>query len=387
MRHEIHEFLQLFESTGDGVWAVDADQRIILWNEAAAELLGYTAEEAVGHFCYELLAGRDLGSRPVCRARCAISECGGRGRPIRSFNLRVRDSEGHTSWIDVSGVVVPDESAKDTYGALVHLFRLIDDGATFVPPLRIRLLGPVVVQQADGSLVAGGFRRRARVRALFCMLALHRGQAVHRDVLLASLWPEMARKAALHNLNTTVYHLRHRLEPTLERGPDSLYIQRRGDLYLLAGGRSHWLDVDAFENKLAAARREDNLGRAERLYRQAIALYRGKFLADLDAYQLDCWSERECYRQLYLDALEGLGAIVQAQKRDDEAIELYRKVLAEDSCREAATQKLMRLALQQGDRTRALSQYARLEENLERELDVEPSEKTRQLQQEARSED
>jgi PAS domain S-box-containing protein len=366
---------------------VDADQRIVLWNKAAEEFLGYSAEEARGQFCYELLAGRDLGGRLVCRARCAINDCARRGRPIRSFNLWVQRCDGRTAWIDVSGILVRDELAEDSFGALVHLFRLIDDAATSVPPLRIRLLGPVVVQQADGSPVGKGFRKRAKVRALFTILALHRGQAVQRGVLLAALWPDLVREAALHNLNTTVYHLRHSLEPRLKRGPDSIYIQRRGDLYLLAGGRTHWLDVEAFENKLAAARRVGGPDHSERLYRQAIALYRGIFLADLDAYQLDFWTERERYRQLYLDALEGLGDILLAQNRDDEAIELYRKVLAEDPCRESSARQLMRLALQHGERTKALSHYARLEENLEHELDVGPSQETRRLHQEARSQD
>lgn len=125
------------------------------------------------------------------------------------------------------------------------------------------------------------------MRALFAILALHRGQAVRRDVLLSILWPDMGRKAALHNLNTTIYHLRHILEPALARGPDSTYIQIRGDCYLLIGDWTHWLDVDAFERKLAAARRVGSPDRAENLYRQAIALYRGDFVADLDAYQLD----------------------------------------------------------------------------------------------------
>jgi PAS domain S-box-containing protein len=381
------DILQIFQNTGDGVWAVDADQRIILWNEVAEAWLGYSASEALGRFCYELLAGRDLGGRPVCRARCAICEMARRDRPIRSFNLRVQCGDDQTAWIDVSGIVVPTKAPGVGYGALVHLFRMVEDAGNCIPPLRIRLLGPVVVQQPDGSSVGGGFLRRAKVRALLSLLALYRGQPVHRDVLLAILWPDMEHKAALHNLNTTVYHLRHSLEPALEHGPDSTYIQRRGNLYLLAGGRSHWLDVDAFENKLAAARRVDNPDHSEHLYRQAIALYRGKFLADLDAYQLDCWAERVRYRQLHLDALEGLGDLLLAQDRGDESIELYRKVLAEDPCREAAARKLMRLALRKGERSKVLSQYARLEETLQRELDVEPTEETRQLRQEARSED
>ncbi|MGD2205468.1 MAG: BTAD domain-containing putative transcriptional regulator [Anaerolineae bacterium] len=383
----MREFLSLFGSTGDGAWAVDADQRIILWNKAAEELLGYTAEEALGQFCYELLAGRDLGGQPVCRAQCAIDQWARDGRPIRAFHRRVRCGDGQMAWIDVSGLVVPDESRDEGYGALVHLFRLVEDAGTSVPPLRIRLLGPVVVQRADGSPVGGAFRRRAKVRTLFALLVLHRGQAIRRERLLATLWPDKTRQAALHNLHTTVYHVRHSLEPDLEQGPESAYIQIRGNRYRLVGGRSHWLDVDVFENKLAAVDGVDSPGRAERLYRQAIALYRGDFLADLDVYQLDCWTERARYRQLYLDGLQGLGDLLQAQNRDEEAIELYRKVLAEEPCREVAARELMRLALQDGERSKALSQYARLEENLERELDVEPTPQTRRLQQEARAQD
>jgi DNA-binding SARP family transcriptional activator len=196
----------------------------------------------------------------------------------------------------------------------------------------------------------------------------------------------MEREAALHNLNTTVYHLRHSLEPTLKRGRDSAYVQRRGDRYLLAGGGIHWLDVDAFENKLAAANRVDSPSRSEGLYRQAIALYRGQFLADLDGYRLDCWTERERYRQLYLDALQGLGDMLSEQDRNDEAMDLYRKVVVEDPCREAAARELMRLALQQGNRSVALSRYERLQEALDRYLDVEPSRKTCRLYQKAKSE-
>ncbi len=379
--------LRPFEKAGDGVWAVDADQRIILWNEAAEELLGHTAKESINQYCYELLAGRDPGCRPICRAHCVVSERAQRGKPIRAFSLQVQCADGRIAWIDVSVIVIPAAlgSAK-TYAALVHIFRLIDYANTSVPPLRIRLLGRVMVRRANGQPVGGAFQQRAKVRALFAYLALYRGQFARRDRILAIFWPHMGRKAALHNLNTTIYHLRHSLEPDLERGPDSAYIQARGDCYLLAGGRAHWLDVDAFENKLAAAGRVASPSRSERLYRQAIALYRGDFLADLDAYRLDCEAERERYRQLYVNALQELGDILLEQSREDEATDMYRKVLAADPCHEAAARKLMRLALQHGERTRALSQYARLEENLERELDVEPSQETRQLRQKARSE-
>lgn len=113
MTNKTSDFLQLFRDTGDGAWAVDAEQRIILWNEAAEESLGYAAEEALGQFCYELLSRRDLGGRPVCRARCAISECARRGEPISTFNLRMQCRDPQSAWIDVSGILVPERSAED----------------------------------------------------------------------------------------------------------------------------------------------------------------------------------------------------------------------------------------------------------------------------------
>ena len=41
MTHKTSEFLQILQRTADCVWAVDADQRVVLWNEAAEEFLGY----------------------------------------------------------------------------------------------------------------------------------------------------------------------------------------------------------------------------------------------------------------------------------------------------------------------------------------------------------
>jgi PAS domain S-box-containing protein len=374
---------RIFDNTGDGVWAVDGNQRVIYWNEAAQRLLGYTEREALGQRCYELLEGRDLGDQPICHARCIKTEYGRANRPIQAFNLRVSDREGQSSWINVSCIVVQGQT-DERFGALVHLFRLVKSDGTKVPPLKIRLLGPVVVQRSDNSLVGDGFQQRAKVRALFSLLALNRGQGVSRDEMLSMLWPEMDRQIGLKNMNTTIYYLRHSLEPELEKGADSTYIQNRGERYLLTNGRRNWLDVDVFETNITAAHRETDEERAERLYRKAITLYRGDFLADLDVYQLDCWLERERFQQLYIDALQSLGDLLLIQERGDEAIESYRKILNEDPFCEVVTRKLMNLALQQGENSKALAQYQRFKKHLEREFDVEPRLETRKLYQKAR---
>jgi PAS domain S-box-containing protein len=384
---KLQEFLQYFENTGDGAFAVDPSQRIIFWSQNAQEMLGYTPEQLKGRCCYELFAGRDLADKPFCGFQCMLCERANRGRPIYSRDLRVKNSQGKFVWINLSSVIVPDLSNGQAYGAIVHLFRLVEERGDEVPPLKIRLLGPVMVQRADGSPVDRAFRQRAKVRALFSLLALHRSQGIHRNDLLITLWPNMKRKAGLHNLNTCTYYLRQSIEPDLERGSDSTYIRVQGNRYFLAGGRTNWLDVERFESTLAAARRETESGEKIRLYRRAIVLYRGEFLADLDPYLLDCWAEREHYRQHHLEAMQGLGDQLVGRRREDEAVDLYLKVLAEDDCHENTVQALMHVFIKNGERTKSLSIYQQFKETLDRKLGTRPTQRTQRLAEKAQSQE
>jgi PAS domain S-box-containing protein len=383
MKH-LTTFFQLFNHTGDGVLAVDANQRIIFWNRPAEQLLGYSVEEVRGRNCYELLAGRDLGDKPFCRFRCTICEQARAGQPIHTFNMRVTNNEGQSSWIDVSSIVVPDDSSVNDFEAVIHLFRLIDKNSCAVPPLSIRLLGPVTVQRADGSLVEGAFKQRAKVRALFSLLSLHRRQGIKRDYLLSTLWSDLSRKRGLRNLNTTVYYLRNSLEPGLEQGADSTYIQNHGERYLLLGSQNHWLDVDVFERKLVSARRAARTMKQERLYREAIQLYRADFLADLDADMLDCHTDRERYRLLHLEALQRFAEILLSKKMTDQAVDLFSKILTHDPYNISAVQHLMQLALDRGDRNLALSVYNKFNERLRNEMGIKPSRETQRIAERAR---
>lgn len=54
----MHDTLELFTHTGDGVWAVDAEHRIVVWSLAAQDGLGYSPEEVIGRPRYQL--------KPIC---------------------------------------------------------------------------------------------------------------------------------------------------------------------------------------------------------------------------------------------------------------------------------------------------------------------------------
>lgn len=372
------EILQAFAQTHDGVWAVDLEQRILLWNEAAEAMLGISRREALGTYCYRLLAGCDHQGKPLCRPDCRVMERVKQGRLLGNSYLQVNPA-GHPPTVINVSVVVPLKREERSPRVVVALFRPAAGLAAGPPTLKIRLLGPIAADRADGSPVEGVLWQRGKVRALLAFLALHCGRPVHRDLVIEALWPDLTHDRALHNLNTTVYYLRRCLEPGLKRGSSSSYIKVVGDDYVLSAGHAFWLDVKAFETGIERARREPDPQRAIALYREALALYRGPFVADLEADLLDCWMERERLSQFYLNAVAELAALCARQQQNIEAKELYLRVLATDPCRETVTQQLMFLALREGDRPAALAHYHRLEQALWRDLEMGPSPEIRLL--------
>jgi DNA-binding SARP family transcriptional activator len=326
--------------------------------------------------CCDLLACRDPEGRTLCTNGCPFSEQARQGGTIDAFALQVRRSDERTAWLSVSIIEVPERDGGESCAAIVAVFRVVGGGSWWAPPLRIHLLGPVVVRRTDGSLVGDPLWQRAKVRTLLALLALQRGRPVHRDVLVEALWAELKLSAAMHNLNTTVYALRRSLEPKLSRGTKSRYIHRQGDCYFLNGGRAHWLDLQAFEDGIATARQEPDANQAMARYREALALYRGDLMSDLEPDLLQCQMEQERLRELHLRAREELATLYVGQQRDEEASVLYLQSLALDPCREIATQNLIRLALRRGDPAEALTHYQLLETALERELQILPSQET-----------
>ncbi len=371
------ETLRLFIRAGDGAWAVNKNKQIVFWNQSAAAMLGFNPAEAIGRSCADLLRGRNPHGKHICHQHCAIMNRARQGEPVRAFDLVVRRKDGQDVLLNVSTVATPETSENRT--ALIHLFRVLGEVNDRPGLLRIRLLGATIVQRTDDSFVTGKLWRRAKTRALMAILALQRGQPIHRERLAKIFWSELSFPAALRNLNTTVYNLRRSLEPSLKRGADSRYIIYENDNCLLADGADHWLDVEAFEQELKQARRETNPQTTIALYRHTLALYRGEFQADLSINISWPQGERLRLRELYLAGLQELGQLYEKQRLAQEANELYIKVIAIDPCRENAYRCLMRLALQRNDPAAAIVHYQHLVKALKRELAARPTPETHNL--------
>ncbi len=119
----MRSILTLVANTGDGVCGVDMRQRIVLWNEAAARLTGFPADEVLGKFCFSLFRGRSESGVRVCRPLCAQITAALNVEPIRAFELGVRHRSGATLWLSMSTISVPSRWSHLT--VLIHLFREI----------------------------------------------------------------------------------------------------------------------------------------------------------------------------------------------------------------------------------------------------------------------
>ncbi|MCA9954414.1 MAG: PAS domain-containing protein [Anaerolineales bacterium] len=365
-----------FGKTGDGAWSVTEDGQIVFWNQAAVDLLGYAVEEAVDQYCWQLLVGLTPQGEPHCAPNCPVRQDIKNGSPVASVDIQLRHRNGHYVLTNMSTIPVPSEFEESF---LVHLLRLRQQKWHAHQPFRIYLLGPLVVTRQDGSQVEGALWNRVKTRALMAYLVMQKGTAVSREQILDMLWPDLEYKAAMHNLNTTVYNLRRSLEPKLEKASQSRYLLYQNGCYRLAEASAYWLDIDAFESGIRQARQEMDMETAVKKYKAALSLYRGDYLYDLtDTHN---WVRDQQFRlqEIYLRALAELASLYEKLDMAEEAIDTYQQILSIDCCQEASCRQLMSLFTKLGKRSEAIQVCQRLTQCLADELDILISDQTRAL--------
>jgi PAS domain S-box-containing protein len=111
-------FLQNFiMSSEDGVIAADMKGRILIFNDAAAEICGYTVDEALDHFDIRNIYPRDKAKEVMQKLRS--KDHGGRGK-LKSFNVNILRKDGDTVPISLNAAIVYD---GDTEAATIGFFR------------------------------------------------------------------------------------------------------------------------------------------------------------------------------------------------------------------------------------------------------------------------
>ncbi len=114
-------FLESIGNTTDGVYVIDETFRIILWNDAAEQILGYSAGEVLGKPCYEVFAGRDEKGNLVCHAGCVDMALATSGSLAPTHTVLARTKDGNPVWLNVTNILAPSESGG--FAVIAHIFR------------------------------------------------------------------------------------------------------------------------------------------------------------------------------------------------------------------------------------------------------------------------
>ena len=147
-------------------------------------------------------------------------------------------------------------------------------------------------------------------------------------------------------------------------------------------GSNSWVDIDVIESAHAASVGLATGQADRRLVRQiefAISQYRGQLLDGCTAQWCD-WA-RDQLDSTYFALLCTAFSIHVAAGRTHQAIASAGRILRIDPAHELTHRGLMRLHFVRGDRTLALRQYERCAAALRRELDVAPSQQTKELKE------
>ncbi|MHC5022907.1 MAG: PAS domain-containing protein, partial [Planctomycetota bacterium] len=143
--------LSLFEQTTDGVCAIDWQQRIVMWNGAAAGMFGCPARDVLGRRCFNVLKCTDEAGRCFCRRDCPTIRAIRASDVVPTRTLESHPEHGDPRWLSVTTLLMP-RRWQDA-AALVHLFRDVGRAKTVVDAVE-RLVANVVhpdAAAADGQ--------------------------------------------------------------------------------------------------------------------------------------------------------------------------------------------------------------------------------------------
>ena len=370
----------LAEFASDAAFAIDTQARIVAWNAAAQSLLGHTPSEVIGRHCGDVLQATLQGGEPLCHPDCSVIQC---FRDCRSYgvpNCRLRHRDGE--WVPASIVTVAtSEKARRLSGDNVMAVIFIQDVAIANPKaphhtLQIFTLGGFGMVAAGRSIDIAKWKRKQAV-TLLKYLITQLDRPVHRERLLDCLWPGVDQHRGCGRLKVTMYYLRHELR---DNGMSDEVVKTVGNAYLLRRD-AVWVDVDVFERLVTEGRAlQDQALWSDALerYTEGQRLYRGDYLEE-DIFADWCAEERERLREIYLEMLARTAECHSALGQYDKVVQVCRKALVCDPCRESFQCLLMKNLVKSGRPDLALGQYRHCQQVLAREFGTEPLPETQRL--------
>lgn len=228
-----------------------------------------------------------------------------------------------------------------------------------------------------------------RAKSLLAYLLYHYPKPVHREVLMEKFWGDSLPSSARNCLNVTLCSIRRYFETYIKAdkgGRKPEIIVHENGCYRIGKNIRVERDIDFFENYWKRGQQIEQakgMETAMNIYHQAFAFYRGEFLEDL---RFEEWagSVRERTRELWIVILDRLSNHFFTDKKYQISLNLSERMLEKDACLEDVHRRIMQCHYKMGMRDRALRQFLKCKDILQKELGLNPGKSTWDLYLEIR---
>jgi PAS domain S-box-containing protein len=105
----------IFDSISDAVFTTDHDCRITAFNAAAERITGFTREQAVGRYCFDIFRSE------ICQTRCALRHTLADGESVSNLRVTIMTRDRRKLPVSISTTLLRDAGGKPV-GA-VEFFR------------------------------------------------------------------------------------------------------------------------------------------------------------------------------------------------------------------------------------------------------------------------
>lgn len=221
--------------------------------------------------------------------------------------------------------------------------------------IEIQMLGGFSIRRGD-RVIAWETGRARQPWILLEYLIANRQTAVSPEKLYDVLWEDGESENPANALKNLIYRLRGLLSGLCGGGSCEFVVYRHGR-YSWNNALPCTVDSEELERAFRAARQSgvSDDGRI-RLYRKAVELYRGEFLAGTESAD---WIVRIAvhYQSVYAACVTDLATLLLLRGEYREAVFLCERAVEIDPFQESVHEMLIRAYLMAGERTRAMDHY------------------------------
>ncbi len=160
LRRIERELDRIFSSLGHGMYVVDLDRRVLLWNKAAELILGWTEEDVLGRSCRDFIDHVDEKGASLCDKKCPLVTTMGESHTVFAGNVWAEARDGRRVPVNVSCAPVFDEDrlvgAVEVFSDMTHEKEVEDFKNSMVSVVAHELRTPLTSMKGYLELVADG---------------------------------------------------------------------------------------------------------------------------------------------------------------------------------------------------------------------------------------